>query len=451
MKTKLKILSFIFLAFDLKFIYADVTLYGKVASGIENDQFQNSNAISSSSVQDYGSYFGIRGIDPIYGTTSTIWQVEQYLDIAAGQVYNATTGSGMIIPNPKFPNSPSNHVNGQTNVLASSETYIGLQGDFGKIRLGNLANFMRSNMGNVDIFNYGNGANGLGVFSRTNKLLPTSIRYDTNVWKGFSLMGIYSFNSNGLNSASGVNGGNNFGSGLSGYYAGGIYSFGINWVYENWSVALGTTIWENVGSYSTATNGVVESNKYPDASYNTAYANRLEISYNDPDGIILGVGLQTANGMAWNSWPNSGGRLGVVYNQAFANPANKIFNTKSIQTQEIAAALGYHFGQWTPKVGYVHGGNWMKSGDVISVILGSADQIDDTGYDQFVAELDLNITPRTIVFINFGQVFYGNTLSNIAFGPDSSGSQQFKQNNVDASNSYLNNQFTIAVGFSHTF
>jgi predicted porin len=72
LKRKTLTLALVYLT---KLSFADVTLYGKVAAGIENDQFQNSNSIPSNSVQDYGSYFGIRGVDPVYGTTSAIWQV----------------------------------------------------------------------------------------------------------------------------------------------------------------------------------------------------------------------------------------------------------------------------------------------------------------------------------------------------------------------------------------
>ena len=424
---------------------ADVTLYGKVASGIENDQFQiNTNKMPTNSVQDYGSYFGIRGIDRVYGTTSAIWQVEQYLDIAAGQAYNSTTSSSMIVPRSGNVMG-SGHVNREVNVLASSETYIGLQGELGRIRLGNVSNFMRGNMGSVDIYNYGNGVNGLGTFSRTNKLIPTSIRYDSPVLGNFSFMTMYGFNSNGLNSASGVNGNNNFGIGLDGYYSGVIWSAGVNWNYNYWSFALGTTIWENVGLYSNQTNGLVENLNFPDANYTPAYANRLEIAYNDPEGILFGIGFQTTSGMAWNSWPNSGGTVfGVIANPGYTNKANIISKTNALQTQELALSLGYHLGQWTPKVGYAHGANWMRDGDIGAIIDGSAEQIANTGYDQFVTELDWNITPRTIAFVNFGQVFYGDTLSNIAFGGTTGAI-------VDGSNQYSTNQSTIAVGFSHTF
>jgi predicted porin len=422
--------------------FADVTLYGKVAAGIENDQFQGyTNKIPSSSVQDYGSYFGIRGIDPVYGKTSAIWQVEQYLDIASGQAYSQTTASNMIVPRN---GSGNGHVNREVNVLASSETYIGLQGELGRVRLGNISNFMRGNMGNVDIYNYGNGVNGLGTFSRTNKLIPTSIRYDSPTWMGFSVMSMYGFNSNGLNSASAVSGANNFGEGLDGYYSGGIWSTGINWSYSNWSVALGTTIWENVGTYSTATNGLAPNSNYPNSSYTPAYANRLELAYNNPTGLLVGVGFQTTSGMAWNSWPNSGGTVfGVTGNSGYQNQANIIAMTKAIQTQEVAASLGYHLGQWTPKIGYAHGANWMRDGNVGAVIDGSAEQIANTGYDQFVVELDWSLTPRTLAFVNFGQVFYGDTLSNITMGSNAG--------IVDGNNQYSTNQSTVAVGFSHTF
>jgi hypothetical protein len=337
------------------------------------------------------------------------------------------------------------HVNREVNVLASSETYIGLQGDLGRVRLGNVSNFMRGNMGNVDIYNYGNGVNGLGTFSRTNKLIPTSIRYDSPVWDGVSLMGMYGFNSNGLNSASGVNGGNNFGTGLDGYYSGGIWSAGINWNYDYWSFALGTTIWENVGLYSNTTNGMVTNPNFSGSSYTPAYANRLELSYDDPDSILFSLGFQTTSGMGWNSWPNSGGTVfGVISNPQYTNEANVITKTNALQTQELAASIGYHLGQWTSKIGYAHGGNWMRNGDVGSVIDGSAEQIANTSYDQFVTELDWSITPRTIAFVNFGQIFYGDTLSNIAFG-GTSGSI------VDGNNQYSTNQSTLAIGFSHTF
>ena len=79
--------------------FADVNLYGKLAIGLENDQFQDTTVQPTGSVQDYGSYFGIRGSDPVFGKTSAIWQIEQSLDIAAGQAYSNSTAGGSTMPN----------------------------------------------------------------------------------------------------------------------------------------------------------------------------------------------------------------------------------------------------------------------------------------------------------------------------------------------------------------
>ncbi len=429
---------------------ADVNLYGKVATGIENDQFQNSTVPGTGSIQDFGSYFGLRGTDQVYGETAAIWQIEQYLDTSSGQAYSSTTGSGMIVPN-----GGVNHVNNQVNTLASSETYLGLQGIWGRIRMGNLSNYMRSDMGNVDMYNYASGVNGLGSFSRTNKLVSTSMRYDSPTWHGISFGALYGFSTNGLTGVSSVNNGNNFSGGLGGVYAGGIYSFGLSWSNSNWNVDLGTMVWQNVGTYSTGSTGMSPCSPtngvcYPNSAYGPAYANRLEIGFNDVDGLIFGTGIQTTSGLAWNSWANSGGTLGVTYNPAFAAAATQLAANNQLQTQEIAVSLGYHLGPWTPKISYAYGNNLMVNGDMGNVLDGDAQQIPNSGYQQLVAELDWNITPRTIAFANFGQVWYGSTLTNVAIGqttPIGSATSGV----VNGNNAYQNNQSTVALGFSHTF
>ena len=107
-------------------------------------------------------------------------------------------------------------------------------------------------------------------------------------------------------------------------------------------------------------------------------------------------------------------------------------------------------GPWTPKIGYAYGNNLMTGGSMSEVMFGSASQIANSGYQQLVAELDWNITPRTLTFVNFGQVWWGNTMNNIAFNsPTPSGTAT--PGTVNGGNSYQNNQATVALGFSHTF
>ncbi|MCC2645098.1 MAG: hypothetical protein K0R49_297 [Burkholderiales bacterium] len=426
---------------------ADVSLYGRVAVGLEQDSFPNTSVADDSNIQDFGSYFGIRGYDQVYGDTSAIWQIEQYLDLTSGQAFNGVTGSGAIFPNQGNTGfSQNGRVWRQVNTLASGESYLGLQGIFGRIRLGNLSNYMRSSMGAVDLYNYSNGVNGLSNYSRINQLLPTTIRYDSPTWLGMSFAAAYSFQSSGLQGVSGINSVNNFSSGLNGSYAGGTYSIGAGWANDNFSIKLGTWIFQNVGSYTTdlSSNFCAQSS----ACYENAYANRLELGYNDPDGLILGLGFQTTSGFGWSQWATSGGSWNnFVTNQNYNYPG---LNSNQYQTQEFGGTIGWHIGQWTPKLGYMYGNNLMYNGNITSVIAGSANSIPNSGYQQAVAELDWNITPRTIVFLNYGQAWYGSTLQNIAYCGNGCGTLT-AANPVNSTNQSALNQNSLAIGFSHTF
>ncbi|MFN8770276.1 MAG: porin [Neisseriaceae bacterium] len=445
--------------------FADVSLYGKVAVGLENDQFQNNTIPGGGSVQDYGSYFGIRGVDPVYGENAVIWQVEQYLDISSGQSYYSNTGYGMVVPFPNanlnsnnIPTNWNGYVKNDMNTLASSETYLGLQGAWGRFRMGNLSNYMRSNMGNTNMFNCANGINCLGVFTRTSRLIPTSIRYDSPVFGGFNISAGYGFNTNGGTGISGINAFNTFNSGLNGSYSGGIISGGIGWTNGNWQANLGTMIWQQVGNYATGANGLTNCSGigtsttcFPNSTYSNAYASTFEVGYNDPDGLIANVGFQITSGMAWSGWAVSGGTLGVTYSPGYQAVAQQLFENAQLQTQEIAVSLGYHLGPWTPKIGYAYGNNLMVGGSPFSLIAGSAQQIANSGYQNVAAELDWNITPRTIAFVNYGQIWYGQTLQNVAFPNIVNGAPAASQGTVNGITQYVANQSTFGVGFSHTF
>ncbi len=437
--------------------FADVNLYGKLAIGLENDQFQDTTVQPTGSVQDYGSYFGIRGSDPVFGKTSAIWQIEQSLDIAAGQAYSNSTAGGSTMPNVNNPSLSAGRIKSEANVLASSESYIGLQGSFGRVRFGNLSNTFRSGLGSVDLYSYGNGVNGMGLWSRTNAVMPTAVKYDSPTWGGFNFSALYSFNTSGQIGVSGLGYSNTFNAGLNGYYSGGIYNLGLGWKHNNYSVQMATQVWQNVGQYTDGATiknlPVINGKQYPNAAYENAYASKLEFSYDDPDGLIAGAGIQIASGLGWNSWANSGGAFNNVYvNPTYAggitNGSNIAgLNSAEYQTQELAASLGWHLGEWTPKIGYVYGSNLMYGGNITSIATAQAKQIDNSGYQQLVAELDWNITPKTIAFVNAGQIWYGSLLQNIMYcGTGCAAPTTFNGNHASQ-----NNQATVAVGFSHTF
>lgn len=61
--------------------FADTQIYGTISSGISASQsrFADGTRSSSSKIEDYGSYIGMRGRIPLgnSGQTHTIWQWEQ--------------------------------------------------------------------------------------------------------------------------------------------------------------------------------------------------------------------------------------------------------------------------------------------------------------------------------------------------------------------------------------
>ena len=392
--------------------FAVPILYGRLVASFEADYFNSPGRVNMLGAVDDMSYFGIKGAETITPQTNFIWQVEQFISMTAGQGYAISTGDGLIVPRD---NSGDGRVIQAVNQLASSDTYIGISSTWGRIKLGNVSNYMRAHMVDVDFFNYNNGANGLGVFSRTssNMVLPNSFNYDSTDWHGFTIGGSYSFD-NITNVGNSAN--NNlpvFGVGQNGNYLGGVYSYGAAWTHDNFKINLGGMLWPNVGQYNQDIAGVNQASIPAKAKYGNAYADRLELSYNDPGGLFAGAGVQIASGLGWYNWANSGG----AFNNYIVNPG---FNYSGLeqaeyQTQEFAVAAGYHFGVFVPQIAYAYGNNMMYGGSIGSVLGGTANQIPNSGYQQIVAELDMIITPRAFVFANYGQIWFGNTLHNVSY------------------------------------
>lgn len=472
---KIKLLS-VFLLSLSSLAAADVTLYGRVSVAAEADNFPSNTVVQprTLSVQDYGSYFGIRGTDNVYGQTAAIWQVEQFLDIASGQAYQNNTGSSWVATHPGV-----SGFNGQgtssRNTLASSDSYLGLQGTWGRIRIGNISNTFRTNTGAVDIYN-GNNANAFGTYDRMLRVLPETVRYDSPAWGNLSFSATLSFNQDGNLNTAGYNGNGFYGAGnMNGYNNSPIYNFGLFYVPGNFSVTWNSQIWTNVGSYQEIggnVNGYVGGQQITNP-YN-AYVSRLEIGYNDPDSFFIGGGFQITNGLGWRAVPGFGNQNNYWFQGANANGVSNQYlgscgnggqggvggntwcplNVSQITTQEMGISFGWHLDNWTPKIGYMFGNNLMAGGSAWDVISGN-NQIGGTGYQQLVAELDWNITPRTIAFVNVGQIVYGNANQNSIMMANASNGGANTASGADAylqSNGprYINNN-TIAAGFSHTF
>ncbi|AXE28809.1 porin [Chromobacterium phragmitis] len=131
--------------------FADVTIYGKIKGGVE---YVDNGTTKQTNVDDLGSRIGFKGSEDLGNGLKTIWQVETGFGIDG-------TGDGS-----------------SSGTFANRESFIGLQGSFGTIRLGNISNFQDSDMGIVDAWEYKDAALGLKVFTRDADRLKNSIRYD---------------------------------------------------------------------------------------------------------------------------------------------------------------------------------------------------------------------------------------------------------------------------------
>ncbi|MCS4533855.1 hypothetical protein [Neisseria montereyensis] len=58
--------------------WADVRLYGDIRSGVTTSRItMDGERRSGTSIDDFGSYIGMRGSHPIGGNNNVIWQFEQ--------------------------------------------------------------------------------------------------------------------------------------------------------------------------------------------------------------------------------------------------------------------------------------------------------------------------------------------------------------------------------------
>lgn len=163
---------------------ADVTLYGTIEASIENGKsvaYAGGNTKSTAAtksttrVDDTGSLIGFKGSENLGNGLKAIWQVEQGLNI------DGTTGAGSG--------------NGYNNTWATRDSFVGLTGNFGTVRLGKLSTYLNSDMEKFDAWIYGAGVNG-ATWTTANQLdsrLNNAIRYDSPNLNGFKFTAAYGF------------------------------------------------------------------------------------------------------------------------------------------------------------------------------------------------------------------------------------------------------------------
>ena len=342
---------------------ADVTLYGQVKAGVEVSKVKlgektaegletTRSSKTATEIADFGSRIGFKGHEHLGNNLNAIWQVEQETSIA-----------------------------GNKSGWATRESFIGLEGGFGKVRAGNLNSTVKDSSDNVDQWESSNGALNMSVFTRVDDR-AVSVRYDSPVFAGFSASVQYTPRDNANPSDkythndatrdtyyAGLNYAN---SGFFGQYAGGFRKNSVDtkdghvqrlvagYDANNLFVSVAGQYaknWETLGDYAQAqSNGVVTDEKLAEiASKHTPPTTPLKVS-----NVVFG----TAAGL----------------------------DGKGVETVEVAATAAYRAGNVTPRVSYAHGFKAKVDGQ----------KLKGTQYDQVIVGADYDFSKRTTALVSAG-------------------------------------------------
>ena len=330
---------------------ADVILYGQIKAGVEVSQTKTkvngdeTKSDTGSEIADFGSRIGFKGHEHLGNNLNAIWQVENNVNVAGGGDW------------------------------AGRESFIGLEGNFGKIRAGKLETQLKS-MDSLDPWEYSNNALGLGMFQRTGERI-VSVKYDSPVWAGFSGNVQFTPRDNGtevrgvttgLNDDGTTTGRTNNASDTSRYYA------GLNY--------------ENAGFFARYGFGYKKSAYITNSGESkSGQAHKVEGGY-DANNLFVGLGYQYTNG--WDSYDSYVAKLSNDGDYSAAAD-----DSVGLKAHEVATTVAYRFGNVVPRFSYAHG--FKGKGDGLT---DSERKI--TKYDQVVLGADYDFSKRTTALVSAG-------------------------------------------------
>ena len=368
---------------------ADVTIYGNIRAGVYNysGKAHNGTRHSVTGIDDVGSYIGFKGNEDVAGGLKAIWQVE----------------SGIY-------NSGADQTGGS---WAGRDSFIGLEGGFGKVRIGKMKGQFGSNMGGVDQWEYedptdgqSKAAHGLSVFTRTDARYSNAIRYDSPEWSGFSFNLLH-----GVDEYKRLNHVNTYGGERGSRHT---TVLGLNYENAGWFAQYGFGLYAD--SY-------LKNDKLKDGQ-----AHRLEVGYN-ANNLFVDLGWQYTKGFPADR--NQVGTAGSLGNPTATPPVPPVApgglaaidpDGAGYKGHELALSAAYTFGALTPKFTYAHGFKQKNNTD--------GKKIENSDYNQFILGLDYAMSKRTTAMISAG---YGKGISSF-------GNSDKKETN-----------YTYGVGVRHLF
>ncbi len=338
---------------------ADVTLYGQIKAGVEVSKVKlgeqtakglkaTRSSKTATEIADFGSRIGFKGHEHLGNNLNAIWQVEQKTSIAGGN-----------------------------KEWANRESFIGLEGGFGKVRAGNLDSTVKNTSDNVDQWESSNGALNMSVFTRVDER-AVSVRYDSPVFSGFSASVQYTPRDN-YDSKANLDKYTHEKPSHDTYYA------GLNY--------------ENSGFFGQYAGGFRKNA----VSEKDGHVHRLVGGY-DANNLFVSVAGQYAK-----NWETLGDYAqaqsnGVVTKEmrerttSPVNASNVVFGTaagldgKGVETVEVAATAAYRAGNVTPRVSYAHGFKAKVDGE----------KLKGTQYDQVIVGADYDFSKRTTALVSAG-------------------------------------------------
>ncbi|PSJ80952.1 trimeric porin PorB [Neisseria iguanae] len=322
---------------------ADVTLYGQIKAGVEVSRVKatidgvSRKTATATEVADFGSRIGFKGHEHLSNNLNAIWQLEQKASVAG-------TNSGW----------------------GTRESFIGLEGGFGKIRVGKLNSTIKD-VDAIDPWEYSNNALGMGVFTRNDKR-AVSARYDSPVFGGFSASVQYVPRDN-------ENADDKY---THRYPSQDTYYAGLN--YEN-SGFFG----QYAGGYRKHT---LNADKNAAIAKGAGQLHRLQAGY-DANNLLLVVA-----GQYGKNWETVGEYANALSNGVIDASASN----EAIETTEVAATAAYRFGNVTPRVSYAHGFKPKIDGK----------KQNGTQYNQVVVGADYDFSKRTTAMISAGWLKAGS-------------------------------------------
>lgn len=161
---------------------ADVTVYGSIRAGVASTNGIKTNFERTNGVEDFSSRIGFKGNEDLGNGLKAIWKVENGLRV------DGTTGSGS-----------------SSGTFANRESFVGLEGDFGKVRLGYLDDMLTdTELTDLWIGPRNAGAEMFPNYERADDTVKNSIKYNSPSFGGFDVSAIWGTNEANINN-DGVN------------------------------------------------------------------------------------------------------------------------------------------------------------------------------------------------------------------------------------------------------